>query len=98
MMRKWFHILVLLPLLLQKIIADSGLMLTVRCEDPALTKADPEPADGETRFNENLIKSVDFFFYPGNAPASTADAVYHHRVDVEEDPVTYTEGRWEAGD
>lgn len=105
MMRKWFHILVLLPLLLlaagcQRGLEPerplSGLVLTVRCEDPALTKADPEPADGEKRFNENLIKSVDFFFYPGNAPASTADAVYHHRVDVEEDPVTYTEGRWEA--
>lgn len=102
MMSKWFHILILLPLLFVAgcftepglEIADSGLMLTVRCEDPALTKS--EPADGETRFNENLIKSVDFFFYPGDAPASDADAVYHHRVDPEEDPVNYTEGKWEA--
>lgn len=101
-MSKWFHILILFPLLLMAgcftepglEIADSGLMLTVRCEDPALTKS--EPADGETRFNENLIKSVDFFFYPGDAPASDADAVYHHRVDPEEDPVNYTEGKWEA--
>ena len=102
MMRKWFHILMLLPLLMsvgcqggfEPTRPDSGLVLTVRCEDPALTKADP--ADGETRFNENLIKSVDFFFYPGENPASDADAVYHHRVDLEEDPVSYTGGQWEA--
>ena len=105
MMRKWFHILMMLPLLLLaagcrvELEPDrpvSGLVLTVRCEDPALTKADPEPADGETRFNENLIKSVDFFFYPGEAPSGTADAVYHHRVDLDEDPVTFTGGQWEA--
>ena len=104
-MRKWFHILMLLTLLLpaagclRGLEPDKpacGLALTVRCEDSALTKADPVPADGETRFNENLIKSVDFFFYPGEAPAGTADAVYHHRVDVDEDPVAYTEGHWEA--
>ncbi len=101
-MRKWFHILMLLPLLLAAGCQDglepnrpgSGLVLTVRCEDPALVKSTPE--DGETRFNENLIKSVDFFFYPGSEPASTADAVYHHRVDLEEDPVSYTGGQWEA--
>ena len=105
MMRKWFHILMLLPLLLlaagcrvglEPERPDSGLVLTVRCEDPDLTKADPEPADGETRFNENLIKSVDFFFYPGETPSGTADAVYHHRVDLDEDPVTFTGGQWEA--
>ncbi len=102
MMRKWFHILMLLPLLLAAGCQDglepnrpgSGLVLTVRCEDPALVKSTPE--DGETRFNENLIKSVDFFFYPGAAPASDADAVYHHRVDLDEDPVSYTGGQWEA--
>ena len=101
-MRKWFHILILLPLLLAAGCQDglvpnrpgSGLVLTVRCEDPALVKSTPE--DGETCFNENLIKSVDFFFYPGEAPASNADAVYHHRVDLDEDPVSYTGGQWEA--
>ena len=103
-MKKWFHILIVISLLLAAGCqreprldnAVSGLVLTVRCEDPALTKVDPEPADGETRFNENLIKSVDFFFYPGETPASDADAVYHHRVDLDEDPVIYTEGQWEA--
>ena len=76
MMKKWFHILIVISLLLAAGCqreprldnAVSGLVLTVRCEDPALTKVDPEPADGETRFNENLIKSVDFFFYPGETP------------------------------
>lgn len=103
MMRRWFHILMLLPLLLlaagcrsglEPEKPASGLVLTVRCEDPALTKSTPE--DGEKRFNENLIKSVDFFFYPGNAPADDADAVYHHRIDLEEDPVNYTGEKWEA--
>ena len=102
MMRKWFHILILLPLLLVVGCQDglepnrpaSGLVLTVRCEDPSLVKSVQE--DGETRFNENLIKSVDFFFYPGDDPASDADAVYHHRVDLDEDPVNHTGGRWEA--
>lgn len=100
MMRKWFHILILLPLLLaagcqaglEPDKPSSGLVLTVRCEEPDLTKATTE--DGETRFNENLIKSVDFFFYPGETPAG--NAVHHKRIDLEEDPVTHTGGRWEA--
>ena len=102
MMKKWLHILILLPLLLATGCfpepgpesASSGLMLTVRCEDPALTKSAPE--DGEKRFNENLIKSVDFFFYPGDSPNPDADAVYHHRVDFEEDPVKHIGENWEA--
>ena len=102
MMKRLFHILVLLPLLLaagcdRGIVPEgpgSGLVLTVRCEDPSQTKSTPE--DGETRFNENLIKSVDFFFYPGSNPATDADAVYHERVDIDDDPVTYSEGHWEA--
>ena len=102
MMRKWFHILILLPLLLvagcqtglEPDRSGYGLLLTVRCEDPDITKSDP--ADGEKLFNENLIKSVDFFFYPGNAPADNADAVYHHRIDLDEGPVIHTGGQWEA--
>lgn len=102
MIKKWFHILILISLLLAagcqrepRFGRDvSGVVLTVRCEDPSSTKADTE--DGEARFNENLIKSVDFFFYPGDAPANDADAAYHHRVDLEEDPVSYTAEKWEA--
>ena len=98
------HILIVLALLLTAACTKDyvpenpapGLVLTVRCEDPALTKSTPE--DGETRFNENLIKSVDFFFYPGAAPAGAAPAVYHERVDLAEDPVTYNTAlsSWEA--
>ena len=103
-MKRLFHILMLIPLLLatgcvrdlEPYSPASGLVLTVRCEDPALTKSTSTEEDGETRFNENLIKSVDFFFYHGDAPADDADAVYHKRVDVEEDPVIYTGGHWEA--
>lgn len=101
MMRRLFHIMMLLPLLLaagcvRNMEPDrptQGLVITVRCEDPSLTKA---TEDGETRFNENLIKSVDFFFYPGDSPASDVAATYHKRVELEEDPVSYTGGRWEA--
>ncbi|MBQ9399629.1 MAG: hypothetical protein IJU27_03190 [Bacteroidales bacterium] len=101
MMRKWFHILIILPLLLaagcqyrfEPESPVSGMVLTVRCDDPVLVKS---AADGESKFNENLIKSVDFFFYPGENPAGDADAVYHHRVDVQEDTVTYIGGQWEA--
>ena len=104
MMKRLFHILMLIPLLLaagcvrdlEPYTPASGLVLTVRCEDPALTKSTSTEEDGETRFNENLIKSVDFFFYHGDSPAGDADAVYHTRVDLEENPTTYTGGHWEA--
>ena len=105
MKKIWFHILFFLPLLLAAgcisgVELDtpvSGLVLTVRCEDPELTKA-TTPEDGETRFNENLIRSVDFFFYPGENPTSSVAAVYHERMDLEENPVAYNSiaGRWEA--
>lgn len=100
-MKRLFHIMMLLPLLLAAgCVRDmepgrpaEGLVLTVRCEYPDLTKA---TEDGETRFNENLIKSVDFFFYPGETPESDAAAIYHRRVDLDEDPVKHTGGVWEA--
>ena len=100
MMKRLFHILMFIPLLLaagcvrdiETYTPASGLVLTVRCEAPDLTKSSPE--DGEKRFNENLIKSVDFFFYP--AANLSGEAVYHTRVDLDEDPVKQTEGNWEA--
>ena len=72
----------------------SGLVITVRFDDPAQTKS--TPADGEVRFNENIIKSVDFFFYQGETPDSDADAAFHARFDPEDDPVAYTGGQYEA--
>ena len=103
-MKKLIHILMFIPLLLaagcvrdmKPYTPASGVILTVRCEDPDLTKSTPE--DGETRFNENLIKSVDFFFYQGDNPASNVPAIYHKRIVLENDPVAYNqdEGQWEA--
>ena len=79
-MKKCFHILVLVSvLLLPGCNIDFGpewggtdMILTVRCDESPVTKAgDPETQDGEKRYNENLIRSVDFFFYPGTNPAGT---------------------------
>ncbi|MCR5709760.1 MAG: hypothetical protein K6G79_04690 [Bacteroidales bacterium] len=72
----------------------TGMVLTVRCDNPLLTKADPIEKDGEQRFNENLITSVDFLFYPGDNPAADAPAVHHIRETLSEDPMTA--GHWEA--
>ncbi|MBR1873250.1 MAG: hypothetical protein IJ795_08610 [Bacteroidales bacterium] len=70
------------------------MVLTVRCEEALAAKS--TEADGETRFNENLLKSVDFFFYQGDSPSADADAVYHIRKDMDEDPVSFNGSRWEA--
>ena len=59
-----------------------GIVLTVCCEEPLLTKTDKA---GEQQYNENLIKTVDFLFYPGNQ-RTDVDAVYHIRRDLSEDP------------
>ena len=55
--------------------------LELRCNDPVevVSKAGADGTqDGVDRYNENLISTVDFFFWPGNATAS--DAVYHTRL------------------
>lgn len=71
-----------------------GITLTVRCDNPLLTtKADGEK-DGVQDFNENLIKSVDFLFYPGPNPSEGADAVHYIRKELSEDPMQ--PGLWEA--
>ena len=52
--------------------------LSVRCDDPDLTKAETDDTrDGENKYNENLISTVDFFFYPGETPDRNAPAVFH---------------------
>ena len=74
-----------------------GISLTVRCDNPdLLTKAPDETGekDGVKAFNENLIKSVDFLFYPGAAPADDVDAVFHIRKELSDDPMQ--PGSWEA--
>lgn len=52
--------------------------LSVRCDEPNLTKAETDDTrDGENKYNENLISTVDFFFYPGETPDRDAPAVFH---------------------
>jgi len=59
----------------------SCIELTLRCNDPVLSKAGNNGTqDGVDRYNENLIDTVDFFFYPGKDPDRTADAKYHTRI------------------
>ena len=72
---------------------EPGITLTVRCDNPLLTKADGVK-DGEQGFNENLIKSVDFLFYPGANPSESTDAIHHIRKELSED--TMQPGFWEA--
>ncbi len=73
---------------------EPGITLTVRCDNPlSTTKADGEK-DGEQGFNENLIKSVDFLFYPGSDPSDDTDAIHHIRKELSEDPMQ--PGLWEA--
>lgn len=67
------------------------LQLTILCDDSAQTKADPTK-DGEQTFNENIIKSVDFLFYPGASPSADADAVFHIRKQLSVDSMT--PGNW----
>ena len=61
---------------------DTGFKLTVRCDEPVMTRADdPVHKDGVKSFNENLILSVDLFFYPGASPDEDTPAVYHIRKE-----------------
>lgn len=55
----------------------TGIEITVRCGEPALSKASGDTQDGEDRYNENWIETVDFYFYPGENPDRNTNAVYH---------------------
>ncbi len=75
MSKKSLHIVLLLLLALLitgcsaepvPIESDANMTFTVRCVYPTLTKT--EPISGVDDFNENLILSVDFLFYPGAKP------------------------------
>ncbi|MBP5719464.1 MAG: hypothetical protein J6W82_00195 [Bacteroidales bacterium] len=59
--------------------------LTVSCDDTPMTRAVDK--DGETTFNENLIKSVDFLFYPGANPGTDVQAIHHIRKELGEEPI-----------
>lgn len=64
---------------------EQGIKLTVKCGDTFQTKADTR--EGVKDFNENLIKSVDFLFYPGTNPSADADAVFRVRKVLDKDPM-----------
>ena len=72
---------------------EPGIMLTVRCDNPLLSKADGTK-DGEQAYNENVIHSVDFLFYPGDSPSDNTDALHYIRKELSED--TMQPGLWEA--
>lgn len=92
MVRRILHIMLLAASLLLSYgciddifpgIGGTRLELTVSCDDATMTKAEDKP--GETAFNENIIKSVDFLFYPGENPGMDAQAAYHIRKELGED-------------
>lgn len=64
---------------------ETGIKITVKCGDTFQTKADTR--EGVKDFNENLIKSVDFLFYPGTNPSADADAVFRVRKVLDKDPM-----------
>jgi len=72
---------------------ETGIKITVKCGDTFQTKADTR--EGVKDFNENLIKSVDFLFYPGTSPSADADAVFRVRKVLDKDPMGET-APWET--
>ena len=60
------------------------IMLTLH-PDSALSTNAGETRDGEITYNEDLIQSVDFLFYPGENPSETTDAIHHIRKELTED-------------
>lgn len=90
MIRKALHILLLLSLLWLTgcevnsvdLGAGEGVVLTIRCTDPVITKA-AVAADGD--YHEDLIKTVDFLFYTGETPGDDQNAVFYIRKDLLDD-------------
>ena len=64
---------------------EPGIQITLKCGESFQTKA--ETREGEKDFNENLIKTVDFLFYPGTNPSDDADAVFRIRRVLDKDPM-----------
>ncbi|MBR4735226.1 MAG: hypothetical protein IK052_03960 [Bacteroidales bacterium] len=58
-----------------------GITLTIHPDGALATKAG-ETREGEITYNEDLIQSVDFLFYPGENPSETTDAIHHIRKEV----------------
>lgn len=88
MMRKRLHIwmlalLAVLPLscnpreLQPEEVDGEGIVLDIVCQDPATRAGMNGTQDGENIWNENLIGTVDVFFYPEGK--TNQDCVYHER-------------------
>ena len=55
--------------------------LSVSCGEPVDTKAGNDgTSDGVDRYNENLLQTIDFFFYPGDTPDRDAAATFHFKA------------------
>lgn len=57
--------------------------LTLKCSEPYLqTKAGNDGTlEGVDRYNENLLGTVDFFFYPGDEPDRTEPSKFHVQLN-----------------
>lgn len=83
MMRKWAYVLLMTLLLVScskvnEEWAGPFLEFTLVTDEELLTKADSYDAEGEDRYFENLMNTVDFFFYPDGK--TDENATYHRRV------------------
>lgn len=89
------HLKLLLPLALAAIAVScareqlgpdasgDGFMLNFQCKAPVATKA-----SGDDPYNENLLKTIDYFLYPADGAAS--NAVWHERIVANTSSGQYT--------
>ena len=87
MIRRLSYCLVLMLLVLvsctEKLEGPSGqyIKLVVYCDEAQVTRnGNNGTALGEEYYNEDLISTVDFFFYPGEDPDRDTDAAFHRRM------------------
>ena len=59
--------------------ADNTLTLTLSCNDLGLTRA---TVDGEDAYNENIVNSIDCYFYPSNADFNTDALVVKNNIST----------------
>ena len=59
--------------------ADNTLTLTLSCNDLGLTRA---TVDGEDAYNENIVNSIDCYFYPSNADFNTPALLVKNNIST----------------
>lgn len=69
--------------------ADNTLTLTLSCNDLGLTRA---TVNGEDLYNENIVNSIDCYFYPSNADFNTDALVVKNNIST----LTKTAGTYTA--